>query len=69
MKTFDSLPEHEILALAVAFMTAFIVVLAELGVITWVRHRYMQTPAVTAAVQVAFGGALVFLSGILTGSS
>src|SRR5580700_1379714 len=41
----------------VAFMVAFVVVLAELGAITWVRHRYMETPTVTAAIQVAFGGA------------
>jgi rubrerythrin len=53
----------------VAFMTAFVVVLAELAVITWVRHRYMDTPIATAAIQVAFGGALVFITGILIGSS
>lgn len=53
----------------VAFMTAFVVVLAELAVITWVRHRYMETPTFTAAIQVAFGGALVFITGILIGSS
>jgi rubrerythrin len=53
----------------VAFLTAFIVVLAELAAITWVRHRYMDTPTVTAAIQVAFGGALVFITGILIGSS
>jgi rubrerythrin len=53
----------------VAFMVAFVVVLAELAVITWVRHRYMDTPTVTAAIQVAFGGALVFITGILIGSS
>jgi len=53
----------------IAFLVAFVVVLAELAVISWVRHRYMQTPAVTAAIQVAFGGALVFITGILIGSS
>jgi rubrerythrin len=53
----------------VAFMIAFVVVLAELAVITWVRHRYMDTPTFTAAIQVAFGGALVFITGILIGSS
>jgi len=52
-----------------AFMIAFVVVLAELGTITWVRHRYMETPIVTAAIQVAFGGALVFITGVLIGSS
>src|SRR5467141_49724 len=53
----------------VAFIFAFIVVLAELAAITWVRHRYMDTPTVSAAIQVAFGGALVFITGILIGSS
>ena len=53
----------------IAFMVAFAVVLAELAAITWVRHRYMETSAVTAAFQVAFGGALVFITGILIGSS
>ncbi len=53
----------------VAFMIAFVVVLAELAAITWVRHRYMDTPTVTSAIQVAFGGALVLITGILIGSS
>jgi erythrin-vacuolar iron transport family protein len=39
----------------VAFMIAFVVVLAELGVVTWVRHRYMETPTFTAAKGVASG--------------
>lgn len=52
-----------------AFVVAFFVVLAELAVITWIRHRYMETPTITAAVQVLLGGALVFATGILIGSS
>jgi rubrerythrin len=52
-----------------AFVAAFCVVLVELGVITWIRHRYMETPSVTAAVQVLLGGALVFATGLLIGSS
>jgi VIT1/CCC1 family predicted Fe2+/Mn2+ transporter len=48
---------------------AVAVVLAELGVISWVRHRFMDTPWSTAAVQVVLGGLLVFLVGILIGSS
>ena len=52
-----------------AFFIAFCVVLGELGVITWIRHRYMDSPALTAAVQVLLGGALVFATGILIGSS
>jgi rubrerythrin len=50
-------------ALAVA------VVIVELGVISWVRWRYMDTPPISAAMQVGLGGALVFATGILIGSS
>ena len=48
---------------------AFVVVVVELGVITWIRHHYMDTPTVSAAMQVALGGALVFATGVLIGSS
>jgi rubrerythrin len=48
---------------------AIAVVLVELGVITWIRHRYMDTPIPSAALQVGLGGALVFVTGILIGSS
>jgi len=48
---------------------AVVVVIAELAIITWVRHRYMDTPPLTAALQVGVGGALVFATGILIGSS
>src|SRR5580700_4885974 len=53
----------------VALTVAIVVVLVELGVITWIRHRYMDTPTVSAALQVALGGALVFATGVLIGSS
>ena len=53
-----------------AAMTAAIaVVIVELGVITWIRNHYMDTPAFSAALQVGLGGVLVFLTGILIGSS
>src|SRR5205085_12025089 len=48
---------------------AVCVVIIELGVISWVRHRFMDTPLVSAILQVALGGALVFLAGILIGNS
>ena len=48
---------------------AVVVVLVELGAISWIRHRYMDTPLTTAVVQVGVGGALVFLAGILIGAS
>ena len=53
-----------------AAMTAAIaVVVAELAVISYIRHRYMDTPPLSAALQVGLGGALVFLTGVLIGSS
>jgi hypothetical protein len=44
-------------------------VAAELAAISFVRHRYMDTPFLAAAFQVVVGGVLVFLTGILIGSS
>jgi VIT1/CCC1 family predicted Fe2+/Mn2+ transporter len=44
------------------------VVAVELGVISWVRWKFMDTPPVSAALQVAFGGALVFATGVLIGN-
>ncbi len=48
---------------------AVAVVLVELGVIAWVRRRFMDTPWPSATLQVVVGGVLVFLVGILIGSS
>jgi erythrin-vacuolar iron transport family protein len=53
----------------VAMVAAIVVVVIELGTISWIRHRYMDTPPLSAALQVGLGGALVFLTGILIGSS
>src|SRR5262245_12422910 len=53
----------------VATWVAVVVVLIELGLIAWVRHRYMDTPWGRSLVQVVIGGALVFLAGVLIGSS
>lgn len=52
-----------------AATVAVIVVAAELAAISYVRHRYMDTPFLSAAFQVVVGGTLVFLCGILIGSS
>ncbi len=52
-----------------ALAVAIGVVVVELGIISWVRWRFMDTPPFAATVQVAFGGALVFACGILIGSS
>jgi rubrerythrin len=53
----------------VAIGAAIIVVAIELAVISYIRHRYMDTPFVSAAIQVVVGGVLVFITGILIGSS
>ena len=45
------------------------VVAVELGVISYIRHKYMDTPFLHAAFQVIVGGVLVFLTGWLIGSS
>jgi rubrerythrin len=45
------------------------VVMVELGLIAWVRNRFMDTPLGSAVFQVVVGGVLVFLTGILIGSS
>lgn len=52
-----------------ATWVAVAVVAVELAVISWVRHRYMDTPLLAAAFQVVVGGVLVFLTGILIGSA
>ncbi|MGB9456972.1 MAG: iron exporter MbfA [Bryobacteraceae bacterium] len=52
-----------------ALTAAIAVVIVELGIITWVRNRYMETPPLSAALQVGLGGALVFATGILIGNS
>jgi VIT1/CCC1 family predicted Fe2+/Mn2+ transporter len=53
----------------VATMLAVIVVAVELAAISYIRYRYMDTPFLSAAFQVVIGGTLVFLAGILIGSS
>jgi rubrerythrin len=53
----------------IATGTAVAVVAVELGVISWIRNHYMDTPVLSAVFQVVVGGVLVFLAGILIGSS
>ncbi len=52
-----------------AFTAAVIIVAAELAIISYVRHRFMDTPLVSSTVQVVVGGVLVFACGVLIGSS
>jgi hypothetical protein len=81
VKRFADLSEQEVLALAITSedqdgrvyrrrqVAIAAVVVVELAVISWIRHRYMDTPLPSAAFQVMIGGALVFLAGILIGNS
>ncbi len=52
---------------ATAFAT--VVVAVELGAISYIRHRFMDTPLLSAAFQVVVGGVLVFLAGLFIGSA
>ncbi|MGE0060996.1 MAG: iron exporter MbfA [Xanthobacteraceae bacterium] len=53
----------------IATIVSVAVVAVELAAISWIRMRYMDTPFLSAAFQVVVGGVLVFLAGILIGSS
>ncbi|MCE2574574.1 iron exporter MbfA [Komagataeibacter sp. FNDCR2] len=52
-----------------AMIAAMIVVVVELFVISWIRWRYQETPFGSAVVQIVIGGLLVFVAGVLIGSS
>jgi len=52
-----------------ATVVSIIVVVVELCAISWIRWRFMDTPFLAATFQVMVGGALVFIAGILIGSS
>jgi rubrerythrin len=53
----------------IATTISIIVVCVELTIISWIRWRYMDTSFLAAGFQVMVGGALVFVAGILIGSS
>ena len=55
--------------LRIATSVALAVVCIELGVIAWIRHKFMDSPWTVATLQVVLGGILVFLVGMLIGSS
>jgi hypothetical protein len=73
LMTFVGAVGHTLPFLIPAFLTAALivagVVIAELLLIAWIRHRYMDTPLLAATFQVVVGGVLVFGAGILIGSS
>jgi rubrerythrin len=53
----------------VATAVAIAVVAVELITISYIRYRFMDTPFLAATFQVVVGGVLVFVAGILIGSS
>jgi VIT1/CCC1 family predicted Fe2+/Mn2+ transporter len=53
----------------VAMTLSMIIVGVELFVIAWVRHKFMETPMLKAAIQIVVGGIIVFLAGIWIGQS
>src|SRR5712692_2039737 len=53
----------------VATGVAIAVVMVELIAISYIRYRFMDTPFLAATFQVVVGGVLVFVAGILIGSS
>jgi len=53
----------------IAVTAAVAVVAVELAAISYTRHRYIDTPFLSAAFQVVVGGVVVFVSGILIGSA
>jgi rubrerythrin len=53
----------------IATALAIAVVVIELIVIAYIRNHYMDTPLTSAIFQVVVGGVLVFITGILIGSS
>ncbi len=53
----------------VALGVAMAVVVVELFSISYIRHRYMDTPFLQATFQVVVGGVLVLIAGFLIGSA
>ena len=60
---------HSLNAFHIATAIAVVIVFCELWAIAWIRTRFMDTPFLRAAYQVVVGGVLVFLTGIVIGSS
>jgi rubrerythrin len=52
-----------------AMTLAIVIVVIELITISFIRNKYMDTPFLNATFEVIVGGVLVFITGILIGSS
>jgi len=50
-------------------LVAVIIVAVELGVIRYIRHRYMDTPFLQAVFQIVLGGSIVLAVGVLIGAA
>ncbi|MEO4043812.1 iron exporter MbfA [Hoeflea sp. CAU 1731] len=48
---------------------AIVLVVCELWAISWIQHRFMETPWSRAIFQVVLGGALVFAAGLAIGTA
>lgn len=53
----------------IATTIAILLVFVELWAISWIQHKFMETPWSRAIFQVVLGGALVFAAGILIGTA
>jgi len=53
----------------VALLIAYVVVAVELTAISLIRFRFFKMPIAKSTIQVVVGGALVFVAGIVIGSS
>ena len=60
---------RQLLIVMESLMLAGAGVAVELACISYIRHRYMDSPLLAATLQVVLGGVLVFLAGVLIGSS
>lgn len=54
--------------LTLALTLATIIVVIELGVISWIKFRFMKAPFGKTALQVMVGGVIVFIAGVWMGS-
>ncbi len=62
------IPESTPHAFKLATLIALFIVCIELTLISWIRHRFMESPWLAAAIQVVIGGIIVLAAGILIGS-
>lgn len=53
----------------IATTIAIFLVFVELWAISWIQHKFMETPWSRAIFQVVLGGALVFAAGLLIGTA